>query len=372
MRVVLVSKAAIAAAYQRKAEALAALGIDLTVVVPPYWHDDAGRKAPLERVNPTGYRLVVEPMVFNGHFHYHFYPRLGRRLRELRPDIVHMEEEPYNLATMQALWLARRLGARSIFFTWQNLLRFYPPPFRWVERYCYRQAAGAIAGNAEAVDVLRHKGYAGLTWVIPQVGIDPRVFYRRTVADGAASRPFTVGFCGRLRPQKGVHLLVEAVAALGGDARLEILGWGQEEPRLRALAEAKGLSGRFTIHPALPSERVPEFLSRLDVYVQPSLTFPNWKEQFGRVLMEAMACEVAVAGSDSGEIAHVIGDAGLLFPEGDVAAMTECLRRLRDDLELRRDLAARGLARARERYTQAQIAAQTLEAYRAVAGAAAP
>src|SRR3712207_3284721 len=98
MRVLLVSKALVARAYQRKAEYLAAAGVELTVVVPPYWNDDAGRRAPLEQAHGEGYRLVVEPMAFNGHYHYHFYPRLGARVRELRPHILHMEEEPYNLA----------------------------------------------------------------------------------------------------------------------------------------------------------------------------------------------------------------------------------------------------------------------------------
>jgi glycosyltransferase involved in cell wall biosynthesis len=369
MRVLLISKALIARAYQGKAEAIAARGVDLTVVVPPYWRDDAGRKAPLERVDPAGYRLVVEPMAFNGHFHYHFYPRLGARLREVRPDVVHMEEEPYNLATLQAFWLARRWGARPIFFTWQNQLKRYPPPFRWIEGYTYRRAAGAIAGNGEAVDVLRQKGFRGPAWIIPQVGVDPQIFHRRPPpADPQAGRrgPFTVGFVGRLRPFKGAHLLVEAVAALGGEARLELLGWGPEEGRLRALAEARGLGHRFAIRPALPSDRVPEFLSRLDALAMPSLTSPAWKEQFGRVAMEAMACEVPVVGSDSGEIARVIGDCGLVFPEGDVAGLAASLRRLRDDPGLGRDLAARGLARVRALFTQDQIGAQTAQVYREV------
>ena len=50
---------------------------------------------------------------------------------------------------------ARRLGIPATFFTWQNLVRRYPPPFRWMERYCYGVAAGAFAGNGEAVEVLR-------------------------------------------------------------------------------------------------------------------------------------------------------------------------------------------------------------------------
>jgi glycosyltransferase involved in cell wall biosynthesis len=284
-----------------------------------------------------------------------------------------VDEEPYNLATFQAFWLTRRYGARPLFFTWQNLLRAYPPPFRWIERYCYRHAAGAIAGNVEAAEVLHHKGYSGRTWIIPQFGVDPQIFRRRAPGGPASPagdrRPFTVGWCsGRLKPEKGVHLLVEAVAALGDGGRLEVLGWGPEAPRLRALAAARGLGDRFQIRPALPSHHVPEFLSGVDVVALPSLTTRHWKEQFGRVVMEAMACELPVVGSDSGEIPHLIGDAGLVFPEGDVAALTECLRRLLDDTDLRRQFAVRGLARVRERYTQARIAAQTAAAYREILG----
>src|SRR5262249_44967029 len=159
------------------------------------------------------------------------------------------------------------------------------------------------------------------------VGVDPALFYRRPVGPAAAAagaagaRPFRVGFVGRLRPEKGAHLLVDAVSRLGGGARLDLLGWGPEEARLRAQAAALGIGERLTVHGALPSERVPEFLSRLDVLALPSLTYPNWKEQFGRALTEAMACEVPVVGSDSGEIARVIGDAGLVFPEGDATAL---------------------------------------------------
>jgi len=371
----MISKALIAGAYQRKAEELAARGVDLTVVVPPYWWDDAGRRTPLERRHTRGYRLVVEPMAFNGHFHLHWYPRLGRRFRQPY-DLVHMDEEAYNLSTLQAMLLSRRAGARSLFFTWQNLRRRYPPPFSWIEQVNYRLAAGAIAGSGEAAQVLRRKGFAATrpVWVIPQFGIDPAVIHRQPGErppgpDGAP--PFTIGFVGRLVPQKGAHLLVEAAARLNGNIRLEFLAWGPEEGRIRALAARLGLESSLTVSPPLPSDEVPRFLSGLDVLVLPSLTTPAWKEQFGRVLVEAMACQVPVVGSTCGEIPHLIGDAGLIFPEGDVEALAASLRQLQESPPLRAALAARGYSRALAHYTQAQIAEQTVAAYRALlAGAA--
>ena len=369
MRVLMISKACIHGAYQRKLEELArrSADLDLTVVVPPAWRDDAGRTTSVERRHTEGYRLIVEPMALNGHFHTHFYPRLGRRFREERWDLVHIDEEPYNIATLQATWLAQGSGARPLFFTWQNIERQYPLPVRLIERYCYTRATGAIAGTAAARTVLRRKGYSGPAWVVPQFGVDPQTFCPQPGEQPPDSSLFRVGFVGRLIPGKGAHLLVEACARLGGNVRLDVLGWGPEELRLRALAAANGLGERLHIHPAVPSTEVAQFMRQLDVLVAPSLTTPAWKEQFGRVVIEAMACATPVVGSDSGEIGQVIGGAGLVFPEGNVPALVEALGRLRDDPALRRDLAARGRARVLAEYTQQRIAERTWQVYQALA-----
>ena len=109
---------------------------------------------------------------------------------------------------------------------------------------------------------------------------------------------------------------------------------------------------------------MPAYLTGLDVLVLPSRTRPNWKEQFGRVLVEAMACGVPVIGSTCGEIPQVIGDAGLVFPEEDVNALREALLHLQRDDNLRRDLAERGRARVLSHYTQKQVAAATVDVYR--------
>ncbi len=116
MRVLMVSKACVVGAYQKKLEELARLPeMDLTVVVPPYWRDERGVTY-LERQHTSGYQLVVEPMALNGHFHLHFYPGLGKQLRRVQPDLVHIDEEPYNLATAHALWLARRVRGKEPLF----------------------------------------------------------------------------------------------------------------------------------------------------------------------------------------------------------------------------------------------------------------
>lgn len=98
MRVVMVSKALVVGAYQRKAEEIARLGIDLTVLVPESWKDRRGEQQ-VETSYTDGYQLTPIPIRFNGQFHLHYYPTLRREMGRLRPDILHMDEEPYNLAT---------------------------------------------------------------------------------------------------------------------------------------------------------------------------------------------------------------------------------------------------------------------------------
>lgn len=364
MRVVLVSKALVVGAYQRKAEEIAALGVDLTVLVPPSWRDSRGDQ-PAETVHTRGYTLRTIPLRYNGQYHLHHYPTLGRELAQLRPDLLHMDEEPYNLATWLALRAAQGLGIPAVFFTWQNLLRRYPWPFRLMEQQVYRQVRLAIAGNREAGDVLRAKGYAGEIALIPQFGVDPTLFPPRAEIDNALpARPLVIGYAGGLLPEKGLDLLLDACRHLNGDWRLELAGEGGQQPALVAQALRLGIAGQVRFLGKCSSSAMPAFYHTLDVLVLPSRSRPNWKEQFGRVLIEAMACGVPVVGSTCGEIPMVIGDAGLIFPENDGAALTAALQSLLDDRAQRIALAAAGRRRVLERFTMQQVAAATVAAYR--------
>ena len=373
MRVLMVSKACLVGAYQRKLEEIARFpDVDLMVAVPPSWRDGT-RVLHVERVHTDGYELVVEPIQFNGSFHFHFYPRLERRLRSFGPDVVHIDEEPYNLGTAHAMWLAKRAGARALWFSWQNLNRDYPLPFDLIESYNLQNADYAIAGSEGAAEVWREKGYQGPLVVIPQFGVDPRIFTpdSSSTRDGRRRRHdraqgFEIGYVGRLVPEKGIDLLLDAVADLEGLWRLHILGDGSEKSALKAQTRRLGLTTQVTFRGWLPSMRMPAFYRQLDALVLPSRSQPNWVEQFGRVLIEAMACEVPVVGSDCGEIPHVIDDAGLVFPENDAAALRASLARLMEDPETASSLATRGRERVQRYFTQESIAARTVAVYRKI------
>ena len=360
----MLSKALVVGAYHSKLARLAAQpGLDLIAVAPPSWRDERGEMR-LEPTAAPGYRFIVTPLRFNGNFHLHYYPQFGRLLRQFQPDLVHIDEEPYNLATFLALRAAQRVQARTLFFSWQNLNRRYPPPFHWMEHYVLQHADAGIVGNADAVQVWRAKGYAGPLTIIPQVGVEPEVL-KPSAATPKPDR-FVVGYAGRLLDDKGVDLLIGALAQLAGPWQAVILGSGPQHDRLVALAQDLKINDRVQFQPWRPSNEMAAFYHELDVLVLPSRSQPNWKEQFGRVLVDAMACGVPVVGSTCGEIPNVIGEAGLIFPEGDVSALRDCLQQLQNDVELRHTLAVRGRQRVLEHFTQEQIARQTFEVYQNV------
>lgn len=360
MRVFMLSKACIVGIYQRKLEAIARQGVELTALVPPSWKDERGEQA-LERSHTEGYHLRAIPIRFNGNYHLHHYPTLGGLLRAARPDIVHIDEEPYNLATWQALYQARRLNAKTLFFSWQNIKRSYPPPFSWGEAWVFRQVDYALAGTEDAADVIRAKGYEGPMAVIPQFGADGDLFQP---ACSRRQRPFTIGFVGRIVPQKGVEILLRAATRLQGDWRLRLVGSGPARDKMETLVQSLGIQDKIQFLGPLPSSALPAEYHQMDALVLPSLTASNWKEQFGRVLVEAMASGVPVIGSDSGAIPTVIGTAGLTVPEGDVGSLAQAMQAMMDQPQLRQTLRRRGQARFQSHFTHERIAKATAEVYR--------
>ena len=361
MRAVMISKALVTGSYQRLPEEIGRLGVDLTVVSPPSWRDSRGEQV-LE-VNDSGcYRQSVLPIRLNGHYHLYHFTGLANRLDNLQPDILHLDEEAYNLATYQGVRWASRHRVPAVFISCQNLYKRYPPPFDWFERRCFAYCTWALAGTAAVSEVLLRKGYpSGRLKVVPQMGTDTRLF--SSLEEAAPGQGFTVGYAGGLLPEKGLDVLLDACAGLEGNWTLSLAGSGESESRLRMQAQELGIFNRVEFRGRLASRDMPAFYHSLNVLVLPSLSTAGWQEQFGRVLTEAMACEVPVVVSDSGESRHTAGEAGLVYPERDAEALRSHLAQLQADPALCRRLGRAGRRRVEEQFSMESVAQGLVETW---------
>jgi glycosyltransferase involved in cell wall biosynthesis len=362
---------------QGKISEISKLGVNLTVLSPSRW---SGSEQQVQLVKPEGFEFLVGRCRFSGTKsvrlgnHLHFYPDVPNVLAREKWDLVHIDEEPFNVATFHAMRWCRRHRVKAIFSTWQNLMKSYLPPFNFFETYVFANAAGAIAGNEEGREILYRRGFRRPVVRVPQLGVDPILFRKQDASELrrqlAPDGSFIVGFVGRLHIEKGVDTLIRAVALLPRSSVLVLVGRGPYRAQFEYLISNLGLSKRVKWVPWVSSAAVLEHMNAFDVLVLPSRTRRNWKEQFGRVLVEAMACETCVVGSDSGEIPKVIGGAGLIFREGDERELADRLRTLMECPSVRENLRRDGRQRVLENFTYAKIAAGAVNFYRRICYAA--
>ncbi|MBW4513895.1 MAG: hormogonium polysaccharide biosynthesis glycosyltransferase HpsO [Timaviella obliquedivisa GSE-PSE-MK23-08B] len=362
--------------------------IEVTIVVPRKWRPGGVQNKLIEtRFWQKGSFRVVPVSNFsqNNQGMLCFGADLVSLMQEFRPDIIQVEQGAKAIAYAQMITLNRllKLNAKNLFFTWWNLPYRLKFPVSALEAYNLHHSHGIVSGNQDGVDVLRQRGYKGEMRVMPQLGVDESLFRPQAQPKLAAQlgiqpHEFVIGFVGRFVEEKGLLTLCDAVAGLAKEKhwKLLLLGRGELKEQLMAKAEEAGIGDRLIIIESVAHKDVPRFINLMNVLVLPSqstqkfktLTSAGWKEQFGHVLIEAMACQVPVIGSDSGEIPHVIGDTGMVFPEGNVEALRDCLARLMSQPELAIDLSKRAYSRAMECYTNRALARRQLDFYQHLLG----
>jgi L-malate glycosyltransferase len=339
--------------------------IDVTVVTPTVWKDYL---VTLNAETSESDRLhfVTVPTYLSGYESLYFYrPRsIEQVLERAKPDIIHVEQGANAFSYYQILRLKRRVcpEAKVLFFTWINLPYTQNFVRDSVENYNLSHSDCAIAGNNDAEEILRDRGFTKPIFVCPQIGVDP-AFFAGEREQGEDSVP-VLGFVGRFVEEKGIHTLLSALEGLKHLRwKLLLVGRGDLKELILERAKRCGISDRLEIVDAVPHDEVPAHLRRMDVFVLPSETTPLWKEQFGHVLIEAMVCGLPVIGSDSGEIPNVIGEAGLVFRERDAADLRSCLERMIEDKALRLEYGSKGEEHVRVNYTHEAIAERNYAVY---------
>jgi glycosyltransferase involved in cell wall biosynthesis len=298
--------------------------------------------------------LRPTPVAFAGRQQRHFYLTLpGRQIKRFAPDVAFLEAEPFSVAAIQWWPALRRHGVPFGVQFAENIDRSMPAPLVDLRRRVLHDAAFVGARSETATQLARQWGAAG------EVGVAPHAVPGWDPIDGADDRPFTVGYAGRLVESKGLLDLLAAVRMLPAPVELVLIGNGELRPRL----EGQEIPGsRVRVVDDISHDEMAAGYAQLDVVALPSHTTASWKEQFGRVIVEALWCGVPVVGSDSGEIPWLIEKTGggLVFPEGDAEALAARLAELRASPELRRELASKG-RRAAEELFSVPAAATALE-----------
>lgn len=346
-------------------------GWALTLVVPTRWRSAYGPVQPQRWPTLQG-DLLPLPTIASGNIPLHVYRvRFSAFLRQLRPDAIYMHHEPYALATQQ-VYLANQATTRVPIgvYAAQNIYKRYPMPLAAMERWVLRRTAFAFPVSSEAEAVIRRKGYQGIAPVLP-LALDTNVYSPQPdKADllrgelGIKKQALVIGYVGRLAEEKGLLTLLDALSDLADlNWHLVLIGGGPQEQVLRKRSRDLGLDMRVIFVGYVPHGQISPYLSLFDLLVLPSVTGPHWKEQFGRVLIEAMACGTPVLGSDSGEIPFLIGTTGggEIAPEGDVRAWGIALRRLLLDPVHRTNLARKGRQQVCEAYGQEVLASRFVE-----------
>lgn len=303
----------------------------------------------------------------------HWPPCFG--LSKRWPHLIVCEHEQEGLLAAQVALQRDLLSPRTplILYSWQNLLRRRSPAVRVVCGYTLHSAQHIVCASSEAVDVLRRQGFAGGASVTPLFGVDTSRFRQLFTKGQLRARwnasGVTIGYVGRLVPEKGLDTLIAAAAQLTFPFTLIFAGAGEYRECLVNQAQAANIGEKCRFLPSMPNDHVPELLNAIDILVLPSRTQAHWKEQFGRVLVEAMSCQVPVVGSNSGAIPEVVADAGIIFEEGNASMLAAVLLQLFADEDLRKEYGKRGTQRVERHYSVEAVAFQTAKCWReALAG----
>jgi glycosyltransferase involved in cell wall biosynthesis len=338
-RLLVVSHPAVVSVNQEVYRELARRGWDVKIVLPSRWGHSYSTGAVLPKPLP-GMEAALLPIrvAFRGRPQRHFYlTRCHALCTKLRPDVAFVEAEPYSLSAAQWGRTFTKLRIPFGVQCYENIDRALPAPVRHLRSRVLRDAAFVAARSDTAGQLARTWGARG------EIDLAPPAVPNWESAPEVSEHPFTIGFAGRLIESKGLVDLLEAVRGLDAPVELLLLGDGE----LREQLDGQPIPGsRVRVVNGLTHEQMAGEYAKLDVLVLPSHTTATWKEQFGRVIVEALWCGVPVVGSDSGEIPWLIGltEGGLVFPEGDREALRRHLVTLRESPALREQLASAGRA----------------------------
>ncbi|MGH7658822.1 MAG: glycosyltransferase, partial [Gemmatimonadales bacterium] len=217
------------------------------------------------------------------------------------------------------------------------------------------RASGLLGANRIALSLMMADHPGLLNEVLPQTGVPVPVPIERPDEPG-----LTIGYTGRLVPERGLDLLLRACTRLYGSWTMLVAGSGPAQESMEKLAEQLGLSSRISWLGALPAGEMAAVWPRLDCLVYPARATPEWVEVTGRLLLQAMGRGIPVVATATGALPDVVGDSGILVPPEDVESLTGALQDLQQHAGRREHFGDAGRRRVLAEFVDAAVGRRTL------------
>ncbi|PIU41559.1 MAG: hypothetical protein COS99_04820 [Candidatus Omnitrophica bacterium CG07_land_8_20_14_0_80_42_15] len=347
-------------------------GFHITVVAPHEWRHTLNNYKFTPALENEKFEVICRKISFSGKYFTFFYHGLSKLLKEYRPDIIEIDQEPASFACYSIIKKAKKLRPSSKIVVWtsEDTMTKWKFPLSYFEKYNLSRIGHIIACNSEVEELLRKKGYTGKISIFQFLGISPEIFKPQDVSalmrTLGLNDEFVIGYVGRLTEAKGIKTLFKAFALLNDNSRLLIVGKGELLDELQGLTEELKIKDRVILTGSVSHEGVALYLNCMNVLVLPSEGSDEWREKFGYVVPQAMLCNVPVIGSRHGGIPDVIGDSGILFEPKNAKELSQKIKELKENNGLRHKYIEAGRKRAIENYTVEKVAGKISKVYKSL------
>jgi glycosyltransferase involved in cell wall biosynthesis len=328
-------------------------GIPVHLIIPDRIEFSDGTREPADV--PGEILQITKLRLLNRHSRLQVFNDAGSLVSKLKPSHILVDNDPASFMVLKAGRWAKQLNAKLWVITCENLERHYLKealsglislhPKAFVGGVLNQVFSLLVKSSIDQVFTISQDGTRsmeafGLRGRITQVplGFDTAIFYEQNPAKIAAKKKQceinqpTIAYFGRISSEKGVDLLIRALAKLTHERWQLLLDdfEGYRTPYINEilhLLESTGVEER-TVFFKSDHSGIADYMNIADIVVLPSITTAKWKEQYGRVIPEAMACGKVVIASQSGTPPELIGDCGFLFPEGDISQLQALISKL--------------------------------------------
>ncbi len=363
MRAVILSHHAADPGQRTRYHAMASQGCQIWLAVPHEWHP-AHQTEPFRTQSSDDGKLQIVPVHVRGSLPGNVPARwntrtISRLLRDVRPDIVQIEEAPQTQAAAVTTAVARRLSLPTVVIVRDSV----PPSGSIMQRRYARQTLRGAWGLIAVNGVVAGR-YAEFATTRPMAVIADRAVRPPLETVQPADDDFMIGFAGRLVPERGLDLLFQACVSVHGTWHLTVLGSGPEQERLENLAERLGIAARVSWVGGRPASEWHQVWPTLHCLVVPSRTTDAWYDTGGHHVLEAMAHGVPVVAARSGVLPDIVGEGGITVPENDPAGLAKAIRELQRHPDRRRSLAQAARRRILQEFTEEVLARKTVEFWR--------